>query len=170
MVEHLPCPDGLRLLLTPNHSMSWRGNLRIWLGLFAISAGIATGFSLAGAWVIMPFAGLELIALASGIYLTSRQCQRREVLTIDETDIHIEKGMRRKHSEWTLPRPYARLRLNAPPHPFAPAKLALTHRDTCVPLGQFLNIDDTAILVELLEARGVAIERKEPDPQIGLWF
>ncbi|MBC7183533.1 MAG: DUF2244 domain-containing protein, partial [Marinobacter sp.] len=102
--------------------------------------------------------------------LTCRDCQRREVLTIDDADIHIEKGRLRKQSEWTLPKRYARVRLNAPKHPFTPAKLSITHRDTDVPLGQFLNIDDTAILVDLLEARGVAIERKEPDPQIGLWF
>ncbi|MAZ05308.1 MAG: hypothetical protein CME81_02730 [Halomonas sp.] len=170
MVERLQCPEGLRLLLTPNRSLSWKGNIRVWLCLFAVSAVTTTGFSLAGAWVILPFAGLELIALASGIYLTSRDCQRREVLTIDDTDIHIEKGRKRKQAEWTLPRRYARLRVNAPGHPFAPAILALTHRDTDVPLGQFLNIDDTAILVELLESLGVAIERKEPDSQIGLWF
>lgn len=170
MVERLHCPEGFRLLLTPNHSLSWQGNIRIWLGLLAISAIIATGFSLAGAWVIIPFAGLELIALASAIYLTCRDCQRREVLTIGDADIHIEKGRLKKQSEWTLPKSYARVRLNAPAHPFTPAKLSIIHRDTDVPLGQFLNIDDTAILVNLLEARGVAIERREPDPQIGLWF
>lgn len=170
MVERIPRPDGLRLLLTPNRSMTWHGNVRIWLCLFAISVVITTGFSLAGAWVIVPFAGLELIALAFGIYLTSRDCQRREVLTINDTDIHIEKGMKQKQAEWTLPRRYARLRLDAPAHPFTPAKLSLTHRDTDVPLGHFLNIDDTAILVDLLESRGVVVERKEPDPQIGLWF
>ena len=170
MVEHMPYPDGFRVLLTPNRSLNWHGNVRVWLCLFAVSAVIATGFSLAGAWVIIPFAGLELLALAVAIYLTSRDCQRREVLTIDDTDIHVEKGIQRKQAEWVLPRRYARLRIDAPEHPFAPAKLALTHRDTDVPLGQFLNIDDTAILVDWLESRGVVLERKEPDPQIGLWF
>ncbi|WP_417566460.1 DUF2244 domain-containing protein [Marinobacter sp.] len=170
MVERIPRPDGLRLMLTPNRSLSWHGNVRVWLGLLAISAIIATGFSLAGAWVIIPFAGLELIALASGIYFTSRACQRQEVVTINDTNIHIEKGMKQKQAEWTLPRRYARLRLEAPVHPFAPAKLSLTHRDTNVPLGQFLNIDDTAILVNLLESSGVVVDRREPDPQIGLWF
>lgn len=170
MVEHLKYPEGFRLLLTPNHSLSWRGNVKIWLGLLAISAVIAGGMAVAGAWVIIPFAGLELAALAAGFYLTSRACQRREVLTIDETDIHLEKGRTRKLAEWTLPRRYARLRLNAPRHPFTPPKMELIHRDTRVTLGNFLNIEDTDTLIQLLESRGLVVERREPDPEIGLWF
>lgn len=170
MVEHLKYPDGIRLLLTPNHSLSWRGNVRIWLCLLAISAVIAVGMSLAGAWVIIPFAGLELAALATGFYLTSRACQRREVLTIDDTDIHLEKGRARKLAEWTIPKHYARLRLHAPRHPFTPPKLELIHRENNVPLGSFLNIEDTDTLIQLLESRGLVIERTAPDPEIGLWF
>lgn len=170
MVEHLNSQDGVRLLLTPNRSLSWRGNVQIWLALLALSALIATGMALAGAWVIVPFAGLELAALAAGIYLTSRACQRREVLTIGESNIHLEKGRTRKLSEWTLPRPYVRVHLDAPVHPFAPPKLALIHRDTVISLGSFLNVDDTERLVQLLESRGIVIERKTPDPEIGLWF
>ncbi|MBW4934030.1 DUF2244 domain-containing protein [Marinobacter sp. F4206] len=170
MVEHLKHPEGIQLLLTPNHSLSWRGNVRIWLGLLAISAVIAGAMAVAGAWVIIPFAGLELAALAAGIYVTSRACQRREVLTIDDTDIHLEKGRTRKLAEWTLPRRYARLRLNAPRHPFTPPRLELIHRDTSVALGTFLNIEDTDTLIQLLEARGLVVERREPDPEIGLWF
>ena len=123
-----------------------------------------------GAWVIIPFAGLELIALACGIYLTSRECQRQEVLSIDDEDIHLEKGRKRKQAEWTLPARYARLRVASPPHPFTPAKLSLTHRDTEVSIGGFLNIEDTEKLIGMLEKNGLLIERKEPDPQIGLWF
>ena len=58
----------------------------------------------------------------------------------------------------------------SPPHPFTPAKLSLTHRDTEVSIGGFLNIEDTEKLIGMLEKNGLLIERKEPDPQIGLWF
>lgn len=170
MVERLPCPDGLRLVLTPNRSLSWHGNVRIWMGLFVVSAFITTGFSLAGAWVIIPFAGLELIALACGIYVTSRACQRQEVLVIGDENIRLEKGIRRKQSEWTLPRRYARLSVHAPRHPFTPARLFLSHRDTQLSLGGFLNLEDTEKLLDILEHRGLLIERKEPDADIGLWF
>jgi len=170
MVEHLDSPDGTRLLLTPNRSLSWRGNVRIWLALLLLSGVIATGMALAGAWVIVPFAGLELAALATGFYLTARACQRREVLTIGSEDLHLEKGRTRKLAEWTWPKPYVRVQLNAPSHPFAPPKLILSHRDTQVSLGSFLNVDDTEALIQVLESRGLVVERKKPDPEIGLWF
>ncbi|MBU2953828.1 DUF2244 domain-containing protein [Marinobacter sp. F3R08] len=170
MVERLPHPGGLRLVLTPNRSLSWHGNVRIWMGLFVLSALIATGFTLMGAWVIIPFAGLELIALACGIYLTSQACQRQEVLSIDGDDIHLEKGRKRKQQEWSLPTRYTRLQIHSPSHPFTPARLSLSHRDTEVSIGTFLNIEDTGKLIEILERKGLRIERKEPDPNIGLWF
>ncbi|WP_375183392.1 DUF2244 domain-containing protein [Marinobacter sp.] len=170
MVEHLKSPEGTRLLLTPNRSLSWRGNVRIWLALLVLSGIIATGMALAGAWVIVPFAGLELAALAVGFYFTARACQRREVLTIGADDLHLEKGRSRKLAEWTWPKPYVRVQLNAPRHPFAPPNLMLSHRDTEVSLGSFLNVDDTAELIQLLESRGLVVERKTPDPEIGLWF
>ena len=168
MVERLPCPDGLRLQLTPNRSLSWRGNVGVWLCLFALSAAIATGFSLAGAWVIVPFAGLELIALAAGVYLTARACQRQEVLSVEGDDIHLAKGRLRKQEEWTLPRRYACLKIDRPAHPFTPPRLALAYRGNEVSLGTFLNMEDTEQLIALLENKGLLIERKEPDADIGL--
>lgn len=170
MVEQLDHPGGTRLLLTPNRSLSWKGNVRIWIGLAVLSAIIGIGWALAGAWVILPFAGLELIAVAAGIYLTSRDCQRKEVLTMEADVIQLEKGRKQKCAQWTLPRPYTRLQMNAPVHPFAPAKLFLSHRDDHVSLGGFLNVEDTERLIETLEALGFTVERKQPDPEIGLWF
>ncbi|MCG7198871.1 DUF2244 domain-containing protein [Marinobacter pelagius] len=170
MVEQLDHPGGARLLLTPNRSLSWKGNVRIWMGLAVISLIIGIGWALAGAWIILPFAGLELIAVAAGIYITSRDCQRKEVLTMADDTILLEKGRKQKSVQWTLPRPYTRLQMNAPVHPFAPAKLFLSHRDDHVSLGGFLNVEDTERLIKTLEALGFTVERKQPDPEIGLWF
>lgn len=170
MVENLHHSGGIQLLLTPNRSLSWRGNVRIWLGLALLSAIIGMGWALAGAWMILPFAGLELLAVAYGIYVTSRNCQQQEVLTLTGDTILVEKGRRRKQQQWTLPKPYTRLRLEAPRHPFAPARLFLCHRDHLIALGNFLNIEDTELLIRTLESSGLVIERNQPDPEIGLWF
>lgn len=170
MVEKLQHPGGLRLLLTPNRSLSWRGNVRIWLGLVALCALIATGWTLAGAWLVIPFAGLELLALAIGFYLTSRACQRQEVITLAGDTIVVEKGRLKKLAQWTLPRPYTRLSLQAPAHPFAPGKLCLRHRDLRIPLGTFLNTEDTNYLIDTLTARGLTLERVGRDPGAGLWL
>lgn len=170
MVEHLEYDHGVRLLLTPNRSLSWQGNVRLWLALFVVSLMISTGMVMAGAWVIVPFAGLELLALATGIYLTSRACQAQEVLIISEDGLTLEKGRNTKQSEWQFPRQYTRVRVNLPRHPFAPAKLFLTHRDQKVALGPFLNVEDTQILLRILEGKGVTLDRQVRVPNVGFWY
>jgi uncharacterized membrane protein len=169
MVEQLPSDDnGARYLLTPNRSMSWQGNVRIWIGLFVISAMIVTGFSLIGAWIILPFAGLELAALAAGFYISSRQCQKQEVLVLGPDNIRLEKGMKRKEAEWEMPRQYTRLWRNEPRHPFTPSKLYLQFRDEEVSVGGFLNMEDTEALLAILQRYGITIQkRKKPEPR---WF
>ena len=166
MVEQLPSDDeGSRYLLTPNRSMSWRGNVRIWLALFALSALIVTGFSLIGAWVILPFAGLELAALAGGFYYTSRQCQKQEVLYLGHGGvIRLEKGIKRKEAEWEMSRQYTRVWQDEPLHPFTPAKLHLQFRNEEISLGGFLNMDDTDALLAILQRYGITIQkRKKPE-------
>lgn len=170
MVEFLPHTGGTRLLLKPNRSLSWRGNVLIWIGLVVISLTIALGWSLMGAWVVLPFAGIELIAVGTGIYLTSRDCHRQELVTLQGDDIILEKGHAEKEISWTLPRPYTRLQYHEPKHAFAVAKLSFRHRDNSVPVGDFLNQEDTAILLRALESGGILVERKRPDPEIGLWY
>lgn len=170
MVEHLESEEGVRLLLTPNQSLSWRGNVRVWALLFTLSLIIATGMALAGAWVVMPFAGIELVALAAGIYYTARSCQLREVLSISPGNLTLERGRRTKEAEWTMPRRYARIRADMPRHPFTPPKLFLCYRGQDIPLGGFLNVEDTQILLRILEGKGVSIDRRAPEPDIGFWY
>ena len=169
MVEQLSSDDeGTRYLLTPNRSMSWQGNVRIWLALLLLSALIVTGFSLIGAWVILPFAGLELAALAAGFYYTCRQCQEQEVLILGPDFIRLEKGMKRKEAEWEMSRQYSRVWQDEARHPFTPPKLHLQFRNEEVSLGSFLNIEDTQALIVILQRYGILIQkRKRPEPR---WF
>lgn len=168
MVQHYRGANGSRLLLTPNRSLSWQGNVRIWLALCAVSAVIVTGMFLLGAWVVLPFAGLELMAVAAGLYQTARKCRRLEVLRISPESLLLEKGIFRKEVEWKLPRRATRVHLISPRHPWSPPKLFLLHRETRIALASFLNSDDTNILVNILENQGILIERRRPSE--GFWF
>lgn len=170
MVEQLSLSqgDGDCFLLTPNRSMSWKGNIRIWLAAFFLSLAISTGMLLAGAWPVLPFAGLELAALAAGFYYTSRKCQKREVLTFSPELIRLEKGLTRKEQEWELPRRYTRVWQDVPRHPWTPPRLHLQFRDEEISLAPFLNLDDTKELVAILEKHGIRVEkRRKPEK---LWF
>ena len=47
-----------------------------------VSLGIGIAFATMGFWVILPFAGLELLALGAGLYVSMRGNDYREVVTV----------------------------------------------------------------------------------------
>ncbi|MDX1456426.1 MAG: DUF2244 domain-containing protein [Marinobacter sp.] len=170
MVQQMSEGQELCLLLAPNHSLSWQGNVRIWTVLACLSLLIATGMSLVGAWMVLPFAGLELMALACALYYTAHACQRQEVLKISEHLLRLEKGHRHKQAEWSLPRPYTRLQMTPGAHPDSPPKLFLVHRDTSISLGDFLNRTDTEALVAILQRQGIRTEQRAVHPDFWFWY
>ena len=48
------------VVVKPNHSATWHQNLWLLAALAIPSLGAGIGFALAGAWPILPLAGLEL--------------------------------------------------------------------------------------------------------------
>lgn len=167
MLEYLDHEEGRALRLTPNRSLSWKGNI-IFFGLIAmVTLMVAVGWSLAGAWMILPFAGLELAVVAYGLYYTSRQCYRQEVLVLTADTVRLEKGVNRKDAEWTMPRYWVRVIMEMPRHGFATPGLMLAYHDTRVPLAGFLNPEELDAFVSFLEDAGIRIERHHP---AGVWW
>lgn len=163
MVEELEHPEGMALRLRPNRSLSWRGNIIIFCIIAVIAFLVAVAWSLAGAWMILPFAGLEIAFLAYGLYYTSRQCYRQEVLVLAPETIRLEKGLQNKEMEWEMPRRWVRLVVTAPRHGFALPGLSLAFRDQELPLAPFLNQEDQEALLGYLQRSGIVIDYKSPD-------
>ena len=56
------------IIARPNQSATLNTNVQVLLALSIPVLGIAVVFALLGAWLILPFAGLELLALAAALY------------------------------------------------------------------------------------------------------
>ena len=84
--------DQWRFVLRPNRSLSWRGSLVFFLSLFMISSFVAVSLAVMGFWLVLPFAGLEMIALGAGLYMVACRCYECEVICISRDAIRIEKG------------------------------------------------------------------------------
>jgi uncharacterized membrane protein len=65
-----------------NCSLSPIGQILFFISVFVVSMGIALGFALVGAWLILPFAGLELVALAFAVRHMCRHAGDYEQITI----------------------------------------------------------------------------------------
>lgn len=140
----------LQIIARPNHSSTWRANLYALIGVAIPSLGAAIGFTLLGAWPILPFAGLELTALGGALYYVNWKLQYRHVITLSDDSVRIDKGFYLPRQSWQFPRQQAGLRVATEAHPWEGPELSLHDRRESVSVGEFLNRDDALALLELL--------------------
>ena len=120
-------PVSTRLVIGPNASLSPRQALLFFSGMCLICLGIAVVFAAQGYWPVLPFAGLELLALGAALAVVLRRNRYREVLWFEGGRVRLECGLvgqgARLRLEW--PRSSLRVWLEAGPHPGDPAQLVL---------------------------------------------
>lgn len=92
---------GFRVELKRNCSISPRGLALVFATLAALAVAIAAAFAALGAWLILPFAGLEIALLGAAFLHTARHAtdaerieRERERLTVD-----VSEGERRQRYE-----------------------------------------------------------------------
>ena len=150
MVNSMQTATRLMIVARPNQSASWGANVGLLLALGIPALGIALIFALLGAWPILPFAGLELLALGTALYHASWKTQYRHVITINEDSICIDKGHYTPQQRWRLARHSTELTITLPPHSWDSPRLCVHDRDEHVCVGEFLNREDSLKLVNLL--------------------
>lgn len=131
--------NSLRLVLMPNCSISWRGLVIFYLANCVVLLAIGVFFTLQGLWLVLPFSGLEMLALGSAFYLTSRKVHRKEVITLDRRHTRIEKGVQRVDQRWQFDTPWTRLIDRQTGVSGGHRKLALGSHGNFVEVGDFLD-------------------------------
>lgn len=61
-----PCRAGVRLTVRPNCALGWRTTKWLIAGFGLCLVVVASWFAALGAWLVVPFAGIELLVLAAG--------------------------------------------------------------------------------------------------------
>jgi uncharacterized membrane protein len=133
--------------LRPNSSLSPRAALWFYGSLVTVSMGIAIGCAMAGAWLVLPFAGLELAVLWFVVSLVYRRTAAREFIRVDEREVVVEKRLAstaevptgRLLDSWRFPRPWTRIELCAARVAHWPTRLVFSARGESVEVGAFLT-------------------------------
>lgn len=85
--------DGTRRFeLLPNRSSSWAQTRRFLMVIALLNGLIALLFAWQGLWLVLPFSGLEVAALAAGLYCCSRATYRRELILVEGDRIVVWRG------------------------------------------------------------------------------
>jgi uncharacterized membrane protein len=82
--------SGLDLTIKRNCSISPRHLLCVLALAACVSLGIAAGWACFGAWPVLPFAGVEILALATAFYLNGRHAADYERVTLAEGRLLVE--------------------------------------------------------------------------------
>ena len=140
-----------RILLRPNQSTDWKTSI-IFISIIAITClAIGIGFAFAGATMILPFAGLEVIFVGVCVYLVMKKTYKQEVITLTQETLKIEKGEGKIDQVWEYFRMWSFVSVERPQHPWYPALIVVTSKGERVPIGDFLNEDEKEELVSNLE-------------------
>ena len=138
------------IVAQPKCSATWRSNKLVLLALAVPSLGIATAFALLGAWPILPFAGLELLALGTALYYVNWKLHYRHVITLSPEAVRIEKGHYIPKRSWQFARQGAGLAITPENHPWEGPALSVHDKHESVTVGDFLSREDSLKLAELL--------------------
>jgi uncharacterized membrane protein len=149
-IESVANDTQCRFVLRPNRSLSWRGSLLFFLSLVLVSSIIAISLTWLGFWMVLPFAGLEMLALGVGLYVVAGRCYEREVISISREDIRIEKGRGYPRQQWTLGRVWAQVVLERCPRQWYPSKLLIRSHGRAVEVGRFLHEEERRHLAAAL--------------------
>lgn len=141
------------IVAEPNRSASWQANKVVLIAMCCLSGVIATGFALVGAWPILPFAGLEMLALGSALYYVCWKLRYRHVVIVEDARVLIQKGHYHPRQQWCFARDSTSIQVTTQPHPWDAPLISLCHRGEQVSLGEFLNKDDADKLLQLLRQR-----------------
>jgi uncharacterized membrane protein len=126
MVELSRDPAGdIAFVVWPHSALNWAGMRRLLCVLTAAIAAVAVFFALKGAWLVLPFAGLEALVVCGGIYLNARWAVTREVIRLDGADLVLSRGRRNLAEIVRLPRFWTRVAVVRDPRGWYPSRLFL---------------------------------------------
>ena len=127
------------------------------VGMCVVSFGIAIGFAMVGLWLVLPFAGLEMLVLVLAFSVVKKSSACREVVSVVDENIIIETGRTRPEKSCVFQRAWTQILLQAPQIKGYPSRLLLRCGSRQVEVGACLNNDERhALRRRLLELKGLS--------------
>jgi|GEM_PF-77808 len=149
--------DGYRFVVRPNCALSWRTTKLILVFFTACLAVLGAYFTALEAWLVLPFAGLELLVLVlvAGFYLSALAGHTREVIAVEGPVLRILRSGRRLEEVAGLPADWTRVELRRDPRGWYPSSLLLRCHGKGLEVGsQLVEAEREELAVEIGDSLG----------------
>ncbi len=114
-----------RIEVRPNCSLTTRGTQVFLLTTGAVCLGPGIVLLTMGFWPVLPFAGMEFLALVTATWLSLRKGRYREVIELRDDTVTVDKFSHAGHDHVEAPVHWCSVRLHAGAHRWSPGKLVL---------------------------------------------
>jgi uncharacterized membrane protein len=154
-----PEPVLFSALLTPHRSLNRTGFVLVMAFLSVISFAAGVAFLIMGAWPVLGFFGLDVLAVYWAFRINYRRARAREEISMTPSELRVRRVSHRGHvMEWVLNPLWVRLDQIAHEE-FGIEKLYLVSRGRRVSVGSFLGPDEKASFSNALK-EGLAAARR----------
>ena len=133
------------ITLSPNSSLTGIYRIIFLASISFICVGIATVFYFFGAYLILPFAGIEIAILLIAFYLSFKWSSRKELIYISQEVVKIEKGIHKAEYLWEEFRTFTSFQITKDAN--KSLRLSFRSKGDDIIVGDFLNEDDKNILI-----------------------
>lgn len=157
MVEFQSTEHQHLIVLSPNRSLTWEANKKILFAMFLVNMVIGLSFAAVGAWLILPFAGLEILLVGIGMYYVCWKLNFKQTITIEAESLTLQKGVYFPKEEWQWQTSQTHLLKQASRYRMSPPTLFLKHLNQRIEIGEFLNRTEKKELREHLAHLGIPI-------------
>jgi uncharacterized membrane protein len=130
--------------------MTWREAKYFIAGVTLASLSIGLYFLWLGYPMVLPFSGLEALAVAVAFYLVLESGECTEVITISERYVVIEKGKREPSHTAKFERTWTSISLRPAWNNWYPSRLLVGSHGKFVEIGQFLSEGERKALAKML--------------------
>lgn len=141
-----------RYIIRPNYSLDWRGTLHVVGALSILPVAYAVAFFWIGLPWILPFSGLEVLALCCAFAYCLGNGSSSEIVTVSQVQVSVERRLWRRREVVELPRHRARVTLVPPTHAWYPSRLTLGVHDQELEIGKCLRDDERRALARELRS------------------
>ena len=130
---------GVGYVVKPNQAISWRSLVLVYILISAVTISIGITFYSIGMTLVLPFSGLEILALGAALYICAWRGGVQEVISIDRDNITIETGRQHPEQREIFRRAWAKVVLERSWNSWYPSRLLIRSHGRQIEIGRFLN-------------------------------
>jgi uncharacterized membrane protein len=130
---------GIGYIVKPNQAISWRSLMFLYTAIATVTIVIGVAFYSIGMTLILPFSGLDIIALGAAFYVCAWRGGVQEVISIDADNITVEIGRQHPDQREIFKRHWAKVVLERSWNSWYPSRLLIRSHGRQLEVGHFLN-------------------------------